>query len=75
MMKSRLIKDTLIRYVFFLMAFISIAILAMILFFLVREGVPIFDEVSVKNFFLGQILVSPRLIPRISESCPLSWRP
>ena len=54
MMKSRLIKDTLIRYVFFLMAFISIAILAMILFFLVREGVPIFDEVSVKNFFLGK---------------------
>ena len=53
-MKSRLIKDTLIRYVFFLMAFISIAILAMILFFLVREGVPIFDEVSVKNFFLGK---------------------
>ena len=26
----------------------------MILFFLVREGAPIFNEVSVKNFFLGQ---------------------
>lgn len=53
-MRSRLIKDTLIRYVFFLLAFISIAILAMILFFLVREGVPIFKEVSVKAFFFGQ---------------------
>jgi len=54
MMRSRQIKEILIRYVFFLLAFISIAILAMILFFLVREGVPVFDEVSVKNFFLGK---------------------
>ncbi|MBS3758578.1 MAG: phosphate ABC transporter permease subunit PstC [Desulfobacterales bacterium] len=53
-MRSRQIKEILIRYVFFLLAFISIAILAMILFFLVREGVPVFDEVSVKNFFLGK---------------------
>jgi len=53
-MKSRVIKDTLIRYVFFLLAFISIAILAMILFFLVREGVPVFNEVSVKDFLFGQ---------------------
>jgi phosphate transport system permease protein len=36
------------------LAFVSIAILAAILFFLIREGVPIFDEVSVKNFFLGK---------------------
>ncbi len=53
-MKSRVIKDTLIRYVFFLLAFISIAILAMILFFLVREGVPVLNEVSVKDFLFGQ---------------------
>jgi len=53
-MKSRVIKDTLIRYVFFLLAFISIAILAMILFFLVREGVPVFNEVSVKDFLFGK---------------------
>ncbi|MDZ7831684.1 MAG: phosphate ABC transporter permease subunit PstC [Desulfobacterales bacterium] len=53
-MKSRVIKDTLIRYIFFLLAFISIAILAMILFFLVREGVPVFKEVSVKDFLFGQ---------------------
>lgn len=54
MVRTRQIKEILIRYVFFLLAFISIAILAMILFFLVREGVPVFDEVSVKNFFLGK---------------------
>jgi phosphate transport system permease protein len=54
MATGRQTKEIVIRYVFFLMAFLSIAILAMILFFLVREGVPIFDEVSVKNFFLGK---------------------
>jgi len=54
MATSRQIKEVVIRYVFFLLAFLSIAILAMILFFLVREGAPIFNEVSVKNFFLGQ---------------------
>jgi phosphate transport system permease protein len=51
--RSRHIRETVIRYVFFLMALLSIAILGMILLFLVREGVPIFEEVSVKNFFLG----------------------
>jgi phosphate transport system permease protein len=50
---SRRIKETVIRYLFFLMALLSIAILGMILVFLVREGVPIFEEVSVKNFFFG----------------------
>ncbi len=54
MVRTRQIKEILIRYVFFLLAFISIAILAMILFFLVREGVPVFDEVSIKNFFFGK---------------------
>ena len=54
MPKGRQTKEIIIRYVFFLMAFLSIAILGMILFFLVREGVPIFEEVSVKNFFLGK---------------------
>jgi phosphate transport system permease protein len=54
MATGRQTKEIVIRYVFFLMAFLSIAILAMILFFLVREGVPIFDEVSVKNFFFGK---------------------
>jgi len=34
-------------------AFVSIAILCMILFFLVREGIPVFKHVSVKGFFLG----------------------
>jgi len=54
MATGRQTKEIVIRYVFFLMAFLSIAILGMILFFLVREGVPIFEEVSVKNFFLGE---------------------
>ena len=54
MATGRQTKEIVIRYVFFLMAFLSIAILGMILFFLVREGVPIFEEVSVRDFFLGK---------------------
>lgn len=48
------VKEILIRQAFFLFAFVSIAILCLILFFLVREGVPIFQHVSVKDFFLGK---------------------
>ncbi len=54
MASKRQIKERGIQSFFFLMAFVSIAVLVMILFFLVREGVPIFREVSVKEFFLGQ---------------------
>lgn len=54
MAKAQQFRETLIRYLFFLLAFVSIAILAMILFFLIREGVPIFKEVTLKDFILGK---------------------
>lgn len=47
-------KETLIRGFFFTVAFVSIAVLLLILFFLVKEGVPIFETVSVKKFIFGQ---------------------
>jgi phosphate transport system permease protein len=52
-MNKRQIKENAIRYIFFGFAAVSIAILCMILFFLVREGVPIFKEVSVWDFLFG----------------------
>jgi len=48
------VKGAIIRYVFFLLAFVSIAILCMILFFLVKEGIPIFGKVSVRDFLCGK---------------------
>jgi len=53
MNKKRQIKDRGIESIFFMFAFVSIAILSMILLFLVREGIPVFELVSVKDFFLG----------------------
>jgi phosphate transport system permease protein len=35
------------------MAFVSITLLFLILFFLAREGIPIFKHVSIKHFFFG----------------------
>ena len=48
------VKGAIIRYVFFLLAFVSIAILCTILFFLVKEGIPIFGKVSVRDFLCGK---------------------
>jgi phosphate transport system permease protein len=53
MNKKRQIKDRGIETTFFMFAFVSIAILCMILLFLVREGMPVFGLVSVKDFLLG----------------------
>lgn len=52
-MNRQQIKENAIRSIFFGFAFVSIAICCMILFFLVKEGVPIFRAVSVKNFLFG----------------------
>jgi len=52
--KRRLAKDKVIQYIFFIFAFVSIAILCMILYFLVREGIPVFGQVSVKDFLFGK---------------------
>lgn len=46
-------KEGVIRNFFFFIAFISIAILLLILFFLVKAGVPIFEKVSVTEFIFG----------------------
>lgn len=54
MAAKRQIRESVIRWAFFLVAFISIAVLGMILVFLVKEGLPIFEEVSVKSFFFGK---------------------
>lgn len=53
MNKKRQIKDRGIETIFFMFAFVSIAILCMILLFLVREGMPVFGLVSVKDFLFG----------------------
>ncbi|MCD6584138.1 MAG: phosphate ABC transporter permease subunit PstC [Desulfobacteraceae bacterium] len=53
MNNKRQIKDRAIKYIFFILAFVSIAILCMILIFLVREGMPVFELVSVKDFLFG----------------------
>lgn len=47
-------KEGLIRSFFFMIAFVSIAILLLILIFLVNAGVPIFGEVTVSEFIFGQ---------------------
>ena len=47
-------KEILIKNIFALFAFISVIILAMIVLFLFREGLPIFKEVSVTDFLFGQ---------------------
>jgi phosphate transport system permease protein len=49
----RQVKEASIRIFFFIMAFVSITVLFMILFFLAKEGIPIFKHVSVKEFFFG----------------------
>ncbi len=53
MNNKRQAKDKIIQYIFFILAFVSIAILCMILFFLVREGVPVFELVTVRDFLFG----------------------
>ncbi|HEX7534378.1 MAG TPA: phosphate ABC transporter permease subunit PstC [Syntrophales bacterium] len=47
-------KEIFIRAVFAFFAFASVLILALIVMFLFREGLPIFKEVSVADFLFGQ---------------------
>lgn len=47
-------KEILIKNIFALFAFISVIILAMIVLFLFREGLPILQETSLVDFLLGQ---------------------
>ncbi|MBI4773757.1 MAG: phosphate ABC transporter permease subunit PstC [Deltaproteobacteria bacterium] len=47
-------RESAIRMIFLLTALFSITALGLILFFLFREGVPIFKVVSLKDFLLGR---------------------
>lgn len=50
---NRKTKEIFIKYIFFLFALVAIIVLAMIVFSLFREGLPIFRQVSVKDFLFG----------------------
>jgi len=51
---NRLLKERLMRYVFFTVATASITILLLIVAFLFREGLPIFSKVSISDFIFGK---------------------
>jgi len=50
---TRSFKELIIKRVFFLFASASILILALIVAFLFREGIPIFEHVPVRDFLFG----------------------
>lgn len=50
----RQLREFSIRGFFFMMAFVSITILCLILVFLAKEGLPIFEKVSIKDFLFGK---------------------
>jgi phosphate transport system permease protein len=52
--KSRKRKEQLVKAFFFIVAFASISILALIVIFLFMEGLPIFSKVTVKDFIFGR---------------------
>jgi len=51
---SRQQKEAIIKGIFAVFAFVSVLILALIVVFLFREGIPIFKEVSVTAFIFGK---------------------
>jgi len=50
---KRQTKEQIIRIFFICIALTSITILALMMFFLITEGLPIFKEVSIKDFIFG----------------------
>ncbi|MDD4862065.1 MAG: phosphate ABC transporter permease subunit PstC, partial [Smithellaceae bacterium] len=50
---TRHTKEIIIKYIFFLFALVSVIVLGLIVFSLFREGLPLFGEVSVKDFIFG----------------------
>jgi len=52
--KRTRIKECIIKNLFLLVALASISILALIVLFLFKEGIPIFKEVSIEDFLFGQ---------------------
>ena len=47
-------KEIIIKYIFFLFSLVSIVVLGLIVLSLFREGIPLFERVSVKDFLLGR---------------------
>jgi phosphate transport system permease protein len=50
---TRQVREIIIRNVFALLAFLSVLMLGLIVFFLFREGFPLFKQVSVAQFLFG----------------------
>lgn len=50
---NRRTKEVIIQYIFLLFALVSVLVLGLIVFSLFREGLPLFREVSVKDFIFG----------------------
>lgn len=50
---NRQTKEIIIKYIFLLFALVSVIVLALIVFSLFREGLPLFGHVSVKDFIFG----------------------
>ncbi len=50
---NRRIKETLIKYLFFLFALVSVIVLGLIVFSLFREGLPIFQHTPLRDFLFG----------------------
>ncbi|MFA6412389.1 MAG: phosphate ABC transporter permease subunit PstC [Syntrophales bacterium] len=46
-------KETIIKNVFFVLSLVSILILGLIVVFLFREGLPLFREISIRDFIFG----------------------
>ncbi|MEN6620724.1 MAG: phosphate ABC transporter permease subunit PstC [Smithella sp.] len=53
MILTRHTKEKFIKYILFLFALVSILVLALIVFSLFREGLPIFKKVSIRDFLFG----------------------
>jgi len=53
MSNPRQTKERLIHRVFFVIAFVSVFTLFLIFLFLVMEGVPIFEKISIRDFIFG----------------------
>lgn len=51
---KRQIKETAIKILFSIFAFFSVLILGLIVFFLFREGIPIFKELTISEFIFGR---------------------
>jgi phosphate transport system permease protein len=49
----RRVKEILIRNLFALFAFLSLLLLGLIVLFLFREGIPLFQQISVRQFLFG----------------------